>query len=409
MIGDAMTDGVHNIIIGDFNFVTSDTDRISKTDASCDNNAADKRNAKTWRGVAEAHAMKEFVQEDYTCENSFGWSRIDRGYTNLHVADVCAMRCACSLLEYPRQLSDHKPLSFLIAANWEKKKRGDVPRWVTAHADFNAELDAEFKVRCNDFLRCNKISPSPFEKLKIFKESIYATSRYIRRKCAKVMATSTEHKMAIHMGFIKAIYAGNFRRAKDLQSKCSELEHVVVNNDAKVSHGFQRVKDRAAELMQIDIRERTEELRQIRANLPDNAYANKKKSIADSLRKMMPGGTAEIGELKNSSGAIVTDAADIAKALNEHWQEVFASKPTNGPLRRTWLERIRGKFKVGKERLRPTREIVEQAIHDAVPSASGPDGIPFDVYKMMGQTAVDLFLEVADAMMNQTDCPDAYR
>ena len=49
---------------------------------------------------------------------------------------------------------------------------------------------------------------------------------------------------------------------------------------------------------------------------------------------------------------------------------------------------------------------MEQAIHDAVPSASGPDGIPFDVYKMMGQTAVDLFLEVADAMMNQTDCPD---
>jgi hypothetical protein len=406
MIGDAMVDGVHNIIVGDFNFVTSDTDRISKTDVSCDGNSADKRNANTWHTFAETHAIKVFFQDDYTCENSFRWSRIDRGYTNLHVADVCAMRCACSLLDHPRHLSDHKPLSIVIAASQGKKKKGGIPRWVTAHEEFNAELDAEIRTRCDDFVRCNRRDPSPFDKLRIFKESTYATARYIRRKCTEEVANSTEHKLAIHMGFIKAIYASNFKRAKDLQQKCGGLEHVIVSKDAQVTEEFQRVKDRAVELMQIDVRERAEELRQIRANMPDDAYESKKKGIADSLRRMMPGGTAEVAALKSSSGVIVTKAEDIARVLNEYWQEVFASKPTNSPLRRTWLERIRGKFKVGKQRLTPTREIVEQAIRDTVPSASGPDGIPFDVYKMMGPIAVELFLEVANAMLDQTECPD---
>ena len=49
---------------------------------------------------------------------------------------------------------------------------------------------------------------------------------------------------------------------------------------------------------------------------------------------------------------------------------------------------------------------MEQAIREAVPSASGPDGIPFDVYKEMGPTATDLFLEVANSMLDQTDEPD---
>ena len=36
--------GVHNLIMGDFNFVTSDKDRIAKSTAECSINPADKKN-----------------------------------------------------------------------------------------------------------------------------------------------------------------------------------------------------------------------------------------------------------------------------------------------------------------------------------------------------------------------------
>ena len=80
---------------------------------------------------------------------------------------------------------------------------------------------------------------------------------------------------------------------------------------------------------------------------------------------MMPGWTLEIVAVKTSNGEVVADAADMASALNEHWQQIFESKATDGNLRRQCLDKIRGKLKVTKETLTPTRALVEHAIRHA--------------------------------------------
>ena len=82
-LGEAYDPEVHNIVVGDFNFVTTDADRIAKTSADCNNNSTDKSNTETWNDLNTRLGLQEFVQERYTCENSFGWSRIDRAYTKL--------------------------------------------------------------------------------------------------------------------------------------------------------------------------------------------------------------------------------------------------------------------------------------------------------------------------------------
>ena len=171
--GNAMDDGVHNIVVGDFNFVICDADQISKTSAACESSAADKRNARAWSDIANQHSMKEFVQEEFTCENSHGWSRIDRAYTNLHIADLCAMRTACSLVDHPRHLSDYKPLSVVLTSSPKRNnKRNYVPRWVVAHEDFQMELGEELKAQGSDFVRCEQRKPKPFDKLLIFRKSV---------------------------------------------------------------------------------------------------------------------------------------------------------------------------------------------------------------------------------------------
>ena len=165
------------------------------------------------------------------------------------------------------------------------------------------------------------------------------------------------------------------------------------------------MKDKTVELMQTSVRGRSEELKHIKDSLPEHVYAHRKKSIAETLRRMMPAGTSEIAAMKADTGRIVTSTTDLAKMLNEHWQDVFARKNTDRELRRRWLERIRDKSRVLEERLRPTRTIVETAIRGAAPSSSGPDGIPFEVYKLMGDPAVELFLELANSMLDQNDDP----
>jgi hypothetical protein len=74
-------------------------------------------------------------------------------------------------------------------------------------------------------------------------------------------------------------------------------------------------------------------------------------------------------------------------------------------LRQRWLEEVRDKFSVSKKRLRPTRTIVRQVIQECANSAAGPDAVPFEAYKKGGGTVVDLFLEVAEALLDKKDEP----
>ena len=208
-LAEVLGPSVHNILAGDFNFVTNDGDRISKGDGACNSGAADKRNAGKWKGIASKFDLKEFQQEAYTCENSYGWSKIDRVYTNLHTADLCAMRSACNILDHPRHLSDHKPVSLLMSAGGKQAGCRSIPRWVVKHADFKKELLDEHTARCSDFVRERKREPTVVDKLKLFKESAHRTAAYIRRLCDGKLAETIEHKLAIGLSFLRAIHVHN--------------------------------------------------------------------------------------------------------------------------------------------------------------------------------------------------------
>lgn len=99
-------------VFGDFNFVTCASDRISKDAAESEMNNADRVKAAAWDDAMALKGLREFSQTRYTCESSFGWSRIDKMYTNIQVADILTTNAACCLLPHPRHMSDHSPVSF---------------------------------------------------------------------------------------------------------------------------------------------------------------------------------------------------------------------------------------------------------------------------------------------------------
>lgn len=78
-------------------------------------------------------------------------------------------------------------------------------------------------------------------------------------------------------------------------------------------------------------------------------------------------------------------------------------KDTNKFKRATWLEEIRNKFRVSKEKLRSTKEEVKRVINDVPSSASGPDAIPYEAYRKVSGLAVELFFELTNALLDGND------
>ena len=159
----------HNLVLGDFNFVLQGADRICKKQASCKADTADESNSSTWNELANANQLKEFVQGSYSYENSFGWSRIDRASTNMHVADVQAIGSSCWVPDHPRHLTDHKRLAICLCWRSSSTEGRPIPKWVVSHGDFFAELKDEYDFRCKEQGHSEGFPLKPFQKLHIFK------------------------------------------------------------------------------------------------------------------------------------------------------------------------------------------------------------------------------------------------
>ena len=405
-LADVMDPMVHNIVAGDFNFVENACDRINKSGGECLDNAADRRNATTWRGVAESCHLKEFSQDGFTCENSYGWSRLDRVFTNLHNADLCSIRCACNLLEHPRHLSDHRPVSVTLSMGGKRTTYKSIPPWVTDHPNFKKELIDEFTARCGDFQREFGRPPETYDKIKLLKQSAHRATAYIRRTCQHQIAGTKEHKLAVCMSFLRAVHSQDYQRARALQVKCAELGHLAVDGGLAQSADFMRIKDVIAEWMRSDIQERATELRQVRDSLPEAVYEQRKQGTLNKLKSMIPCASKDIAAMIRKDGSVAVETADIAQLLNDHWQEVFNQKVTNGELRRQWLRTTTSKFRVTKQQLRPSKEVVKKVIAESGSSAPGPDAVPFEVYRSLGEVAVDLFWEAANGMLDGVVSPD---
>ena len=149
--------------------------------------------------------LREFTQPAHTCENRWGWSRIDRVFSNMHPADVITMETACYLVPHPRHMSDHSPVAFHVSPIRQRSSHRTIPAWTIAHEDFEAEVDAEFEFLCQRFRDESDQEIPAFEKLTLWKKAAFNTSTHIKRLCSKSVASCTQHRLAIKLQFIKAM------------------------------------------------------------------------------------------------------------------------------------------------------------------------------------------------------------
>ena len=97
---------------GDFNFVTSNEDRYTKATMSWSGHK-DAAEQKDWEDRLEKpHGLHELHQPMATHNSGVARSRLDRLYTNHHVAEQLDSRFGCSCLDWCPQHSHHRPVVF---------------------------------------------------------------------------------------------------------------------------------------------------------------------------------------------------------------------------------------------------------------------------------------------------------
>ena len=218
--------------------------------------------------------------------------------------------------------------------------------------------------------------------------------------------------------------------------------------NTRIHDGIAKVKDHAHELSRQAITEELTTLRresQADPNAP--AHRQAKEHILTRLKRALPGSTTSISAIQTLSGDIVTSASDIAEALKQHWQRTFTEKPIDTDVLTRWLDTLPSLRPDGQDEAsnnatheanttdnqsvkrarkvtsrgsepRPTstptakraklpteasswhirRNSIQQAIQQSRNSAPGPDGIPYIVWRSLGDLAIDLLLEVAELL-----------
>ena len=388
------------------NFVLNEADRIVKESAMARLNDEDKACVETWRSTVSPHGLQEVMQPSLTCENSWGWSRIDRIYTSLHTADIANSAIQGYVLPYPRHMSDHHPVAFSIKARHKQTQYSSIPTWTIKHPRFQKETQKEFEYLCKEHVISQGSEPTAWTKINLLKQAGRNASSFIKEKCQQEIAATTVHKLATTLAFMRAIREGDMQYAGRCQNRYPKLRSVKLDEGASASGEFLNIKEHAVELMQIDIKEKTEELKACEATSSRYALDSKRKSIQTRMSQMIPGKSLDIAAVMDERANIATGAEEIATALNKHWGQVFAQQESDNILRQRWLEKIRNRFKATKEQLRPTMEDAQSVIDQMTPSSCGPDDIPFEFFKEMKEMAAQLLLAAANALLDGAELPD---
>ena len=267
------------------------------------------------------------------------------------------------------------------------------------------------------------------QRLLFMKESIQqVTGRMARERTAVPSVTKASCKLAWAMRYIRAVERGNWRRAAEARTAFPEISSKIGERDDKViqRHGLDLViHSWILQLARDTVTEAVEEVKKMQATGDEEGVRRGKENIIRKLKRIHGGSTSGIKAMKHANGEIRTVVRGMIDILQSHWSQVFQRKEVGAKLLDQWLEVVypKGPADVesewrhglpteasGKWEIR--RKDLSRAIQQSNNSAPGPDGLPYKVWRELGETGVDVLWD-AMAELHEADALDilneAYR
>ena len=264
---------------------------------------------------------------------------------------------------------------------------------------------------------------------------------------------SAQEEVEWMMTFVRAAEKCNLRRMKQCTLACPKiLQHCNPDNpEVRSTEGFQTIKDLIIEDARRQLMEEMEETVKLEGI---EEKRRKKESVIRKLKRLLPGSNTTIPAVRGEDGEVTADPQKMAEILATHWGRVFSDKPIDTEMLEAWLSSISGlqngggnrqpeaaneeSNRQGQPRKRrrgntgqpgavdeeytpkdqplrrhrrgriPLSQDSRQwsigfkhtlrAIQHSNNSAPGPDGIPFGVWRALGQFGARVLADVAEVM-----------
>ena len=404
-----------SIMMGDWNFVTDPTDRYQANTATW-TGAYDITEATNFVNLfSKQHQFVELTQPDFTHESgrneARGASRLDRIYANHHLMDQLDHEWGCSPLQWVKRLSHHRPVSFFRrtrAHDQDNDKPIDPsafrhPEWKSLTLmEYAASISTETE------------RPGPLRKLVLLKQAMTRVADRLKHENTTRRANNNHERLSATMAYIRVAERGHVQAMKGIAKQYPHLSKVL-NPDLRSSwthHSFIQLRDHAVDLGNKAL---LDDLRELKANSKDMEPAQTravKERLHARLRRLAPGGTSCLKAVQIEGGEITTDPAQIARALTEHWRSVFTKKELRQDLMERWLRDALPQSTCLQDRdpstWKLTREDVASAIRNSGNTMAGPDRLPYEAWRQLGDTAIDTLFAAGQAM-ELPDFPQAIR
>jgi len=140
----------------------------------------------------------------------------------------------------------------------------------------------------------------------------------------------------------------------------------------------------------------------------EGLWDRRRNSVARQLRRLKPGAATGLVALKKRNGNVTTDPQEIAKELEEYWQEIFKKKEVDEKRLRAWLEEECDEegsvksllMKVEDKEWSLEHHHAKKAIDNSGDSAPGPDGIPYVAWRKLGVMGQSLIFRATKELMS---------
>ena len=258
---------------------------------------------------------------------------------------------------------------------------------------------------------------------------MHNTSAGIRKELQGRAERGTSSEMGWLIAFIRAAENVNLKRMKTCALACPLiLQHAHPDNpEARSSEGISKLKELVVRLAREEITEEIEMLRQAAGEDDADSGSNRnvaKKNILGKLKRLLPGLPNTLGAVAQEDGSITSNPAEMAKALGAHWARTFKRKPINVDVLENWLRSLQPS-RIAETQLSPQASLqdngnplphrraprrslprgshhwivrqkdISRALDLAGNSSPGPDGIPFEAWRALGEVGLRTLHAVA--------------
>jgi len=141
----APNNSVLSILMGDWNFVMQDEDRICLRTMQF-TGGSDRAIARSFQSLLDEQHLHELEQLAFTHENTTAQSKIDRIYINHHVSEQLDRQFSASTLPRTR-LSTHKPITFARTSRLSQphdQKGAQFPSYILQHEHWKHNLHLNY-------------------------------------------------------------------------------------------------------------------------------------------------------------------------------------------------------------------------------------------------------------------------